>query len=608
MAQSKLKGLKLAYHWTMLIIVFVGIILVNIISSYVYERFDMTDDQRYSLGNSTIEFLEASDSTFNGRVYIEVFLDGPLPAELERFKQAVEDKLKEFKDIAGNRIEYKFTNPRAGTEEEARDQELKIWNEGRGILPMNVMYTKDGQQSQLRIWPGAILEYGGAASSRRMPIQLLPGTRTEQPFILEEIPQIIENATRNLEYNLMNGLRRITREKTPRIGFLQGHDELNKGGTYLARSIIGKDYDVVDVQLNDSIDALNGIDGLVIARPMERFSDKDLYLIDQFVMRGGRLMCFVDALEMREDSLRKYKEVHAPRIETRLTELLFDYGIVVKDNYVLDAHCAVKAVSMEQNARIPWFYHVLASPTSHPVSKNLEPVSLKYTSQLELRNNLDRVVVSPILQSSPNVTVTGSAPLVTYAIPLNYIESGQKVPQLAIDPTNPNNIKCLAAVAEGYFTSAFKNRLPPEFANSKEIGYLEQSKKEGKVFVVGNGRMISNQYETVRDQNGNVQFQPKLGPNGRFFNDLMYDRELAYIRFPHVFGNQEFFQNLVDYMMGDNSVLDIRSRQIEIHEIDKDKVKEYSGFYKVINVGIPILIILALAIVILIIRRRKYAS
>ncbi len=609
MASKNSKRMKQAYYWTLLAIVFVGVVIGNIINSYVYKTIDLTDDQRYSLSESTEEFLENSDSTFKSRVFIEIFLDGPLPAELSHFKDAIEDKLKEFKDIAGDRIEYKFTDPKAGSKGDAEEREALLWEEGKGILPMNVLITKDGHESQMRLWPGAVMEYGGAADSRSLKIQLLPGTNTQQPVALEQIGPMLEDALRNLEYNLMNGLRRITREKTPKVAFLQGHGELNFGATYTARSVIGLDYSVQNVEIKDSLHALDGIDGLVIARPMEKFTDKELYILDQFVMRGGRLMCFLDALEMREDSLRKYKEVHAPRIETGLSEQLFDYGISLKDNYVLDANCAPKAVSLEQTAKIPWFYHVLASPTSHPISRNVERVSLKYTSELQLRNNMKGVVVTPILKSSSNSTVTGSAPLVTYAIPLNYLEQGKKVPELALDPTNPANEKCLAAVSEGFFTSSFKNRLPPEFTSAKEINYIEKSSKEGKIFVIGNGRMMMNEYETKLNPTGTeYMYRPKPGLDGRPFNDLMFDRELAYIRYPHIFGNQDFFQNLVDYMMDDNSVLDIRSKQIEIHAIDKVKVQEDAGFYKTINLLLPLIIIIGLAIVMFILRRRKYAS
>ncbi len=609
MAQSTNKRVKLAYFWTMLAIVFAGVILVNVISSYAYKRIDMTDDQRYSLAPSTEEFLEKSDSTFRSRVYIEIFLDGALPADLERFRNSIEDKLKEFKAIAGDRIEYKFTDPKVGSKKDVEELEFQLWQEGKGILPMNVLYTEDGHESQLRLWPGAILEYGGASGSKRMAIQLLPGTKTGEPFNLDEIVPMLESATRNLEYQLMNGLRRVTREKVMKIGFLQGHGETSFGGTYMARSLLAQDYSVGSVELNDSLHALEGYDGLVIVRPTRKFSDKDLYLIDQFVMRGGRLMCFMDALDLREDTLNKYKQTHTTRVETGLAKLLFDYGINLQDKYVLDANCTVKPVSSENNARIPWFYHVLATPTSHPVSRNVEPVSMSYTSPLELRPNMKGVVVSPILKSSMNSFTTGSAPLVTYAIPLNYLEQGEKIPQLALDPKDPRNEKCLAAVAQGNFTSAYKNRLPPEFVQAKEINFKEKSTKEGKVFVAGNGRMISNVYDSILDPTGaKFMYRPKPGPDGRMFNDLMFDRELAKIRLPHIFGNQDFLQNLVDFMMDETSVLDIRSREIEIHRLDKNKIIKEASFYRIINVILPIVIILVLATVMFFLRRRKYAK
>lgn len=607
MAGAKSKGIKQAYYWTLLSIVVVAVILVNIISSYANKKLDVTDDQRHSLTPSTIEFLEKSDETFKGRVYIEVFLDGALPAELERYRSMVEDRLKEFRDLAGDRIEYKFTNPKDGSKEEVAEREQMLWSDGNGILPMNVLYSKDGSESQLRLWPGAILEYGGATDSKRLVVQLLPGTRTGQPFNLQDLPQLVQGGMRNLEYNLMNGLRRVTREKVPTIGFLQGHGELSFGATFRARNVIGADYKVKNVTIDGQLEALDDIDGLVIARPTQKMSNEDLYMIDQFVMRGGRLMCFVDALEMREDSLRVNKQTHTVRIETGLNQMLYDYGISVKDNYVLDASCAVKAVSLEKNARIPWFYHVLATPTDHPVSKNVEPVSLKYVSQLDYgkRSENNAFVVSPILTSSMNATVTGSAPLVTYAIPLNYLnlEKGEKTPRLAIDPTDPGNKKMLAAVSEGTFTSSFKTRLPPEFKGQKEIKYKDQSTEEGKVFVVANSRMITNSYDSLMNPAGTeYMYRPKQGPN-----ELIQDRELVAMRIQHMFGNQDFFMNLVDYMMGDNSVLDIRSREIEIHAIDKEKVIENATFYKFINVGLPIVIILALAFLMFLLRKRKYA-
>src|SRR5690606_18419474 len=178
---EKNKLIKGLYNWTFLSIIVAGLLLVNIISSFVYKRYDMTADKRYSLADGTISFLENTDK-FNGRMNIKIYLDGNLPADLVHFKNAVEDKLKEFKQYAGNRIEYQFINPNEGTEAEQQELFQNIFAEGRGILPMELVYMKDGSQTQMMVWPGAIIEYGG---STVQSVQLLPGSKTGRPYQLD---------------------------------------------------------------------------------------------------------------------------------------------------------------------------------------------------------------------------------------------------------------------------------------------------------------------------------------------------------------------------------------------------------------------------------------
>jgi ABC-type uncharacterized transport system involved in gliding motility auxiliary subunit len=120
--------------------------------------------------------------------------------------------------------------------------------------------------------------------------------------------------------------------------------------------------------------------------------------------------------------------------------------------------------------------------------------------------------------------------------------------------------------------------------------------------VVGNGSFIRNSYDSILDpQKINSYLYRPIA-----INELKVDAELAQRRIPIIFGNQELFQNMVDYMMGDNSVLDIRSRQIDIKEIDKEKIKSSSLFYKSMNMMLPLLLILALAFIMNWIRQRRY--
>ena len=587
------KGL---YNWTVLGMLVAVLVLLNFIGSMLYFKLDMTKDQRYSLAQSTVNFL-SDKKNFENRISIQIYLDGNMPSELRNFQNALKDKLKDFKRIAGNRVEFLFTDPNVGTEDEINALRSQLYDRGKGILPLEILYLKDGTQSQMLLFPGALLSYSVNGITKEGVVQLLPGTQPGRPYALEQMTEIIENALNNLEYNLLSAMRRLTQTSKPTIAFLQGHGELNPAETMRARALISPYYQIKDVALNDSIAALQDVDGLIVADPQTPFSQKDLYLIDQFVMRGGKLLCFMNTLALNEDTLNATGMTHTSRKNLLLDRLLFDYGIKIKENYVLDANCAPKIVPFAETAFLPWFYHMLATPSLHPMTRNVDPISLKYANEIEFVQ-VAKAQLTPILTSSSNAIPSGLQPLVNLALPLNY----GKNPKLVENPEDEINKLCVAGLSEGFYQSHFKNRIVAEFANSKDANYLEESQKETKILVVGNGSFIRNSYDSILDPKkiNSYLYRPIA------INELKVDAELAQRRIPIVFGNQELFQNIVDYMMGDNSVLDIRSRQIDIKEIDKEKIKSAALFYKSINMLTPLLVILALAFVMNWIRLRRY--
>jgi gliding-associated putative ABC transporter substrate-binding component GldG len=587
------KGL---YNWTVLGLLAAVLVLLNFIGSMLYFKLDMTKDQRYSLAKSTVNYL-SDKKNFENRISIQIYLDGNMPSELKNFQNALKDKLKDFKRIAGTRVEFLFTDPNVGTEDEINALRSQLYDRGKGILPLEILYLKDGTQSQMLLFPGALLSYSVNGITKEGVVQLLPGTQPGRPYALEQMTEIIENALNNLEYNLLSAMRRLTQTSKPTIAFLQGHGELNPAETMRARALISPYYQIKDVTLNDSIAALQDVDGLIVADPQTPFSQKDLYLIDQFVMRGGKLLCFMNTLALNEDTLNATGMTHTSRKNLLLDRLLFDYGIKIKENYVLDANCAPKIVPFAETAFLPWFYHMLATPSLHPMTRNVDPISLKYANEIEFVQ-VPKAQLTPILTSSSNAIPSGLQPLVNLALPLNY----GKNPKLVENPDDEINKLCVAALSEGFYQSHFKNRIVAEFANSKDANYLEESQKETKILVVGNGSFIRNSYDSILDPKkiNSYLYRPIA------INELKVDAELAQRRIPIVFGNQELFQNMVDYMMGDNSVLDIRSRQIDIKEIDKEKIKSASLFYKSINMLTPLLVILALAFLMNWIRLRRY--
>ena len=481
------------YNWTLLGLLAAVLVLLNFIGSMLYLKLDMTKDQRYSLAQSTVSYL-SDKKNFENRISIQIYLDGNMPSELKNFQNALKDKLKDFKRIAGARVEFLFTDPNVGTEDEINALRSQLYDRGRGILPLEILYLKDGTQSQMLLFPGALLSYSVNGLTKEGVVQLLPGTQPGRPYALEQMSEIIENALNNLEYNLLSAMRRLTQTSKPTIAFLQGHGELNPAETMRARALISPYYQIKDVLLNDSIAALKEVDGLIIADPQSPFSQKDLYLIDQFVLRGGKLMCFMNTLALNEDTLNATGMTHSARKNLLLDRLLFDYGIKIKENFVLDANCAPKIVPFAETAFLPWFYHMLATPSLHPMTRNIDPVSLKYANEIEFVQ-LPKAQLTPILTSSSNAVPSGLQPLVNLALPLNY----GKNPKLVENPEDEINKLCVAGLSEGFYQSHFKNRIVAEFAKSKDANYLEESQKETKILVVGNGSFIRNSYDSILD-------------------------------------------------------------------------------------------------------------
>jgi hypothetical protein len=204
----KLNWNKGLYNWTVLGLLAAALILVNLIGSMLYWKLDMTKDQRYSLAPSTVNYL-ADSKNFENRISIQIYLDGNMPSELKYFQNALKDKLKDFKRIAGNRIEFLFTDPNVGTEDEINALRSQLYDRGQGIMPLEILYMKDGTQSQMLLFPGALLSYSVNGITKEGVVQFLPGTQPGRPYSLDQMGEVIENALNNLEYNLLSALRRL---------------------------------------------------------------------------------------------------------------------------------------------------------------------------------------------------------------------------------------------------------------------------------------------------------------------------------------------------------------------------------------------------------------
>ena len=581
------------YRWLILLVIVVFIILINIVGHYTSFRYDMTEDQRYSLSPGTETYLKHIKK-FGNRINIKIYLDGELPSELRSFRNSLDEKLKDFKTTVGDRIEYTFINPNGGSDKDKEVLFEQLYNKGNGILPMELKYTKNAKETKMMLWPGAVLSFSKNGMPVETIVQLLPGTTPERPFMMNQMADVVENGLNNLEYNLVSSLRRLTTIKRKKIGFLQGHGELNDYETKIAKLLIAPYYSVKNVTIDGYINALEDFDALIIADPKTTFSEADLFTIDQFVMKGGDLMCFMNTLEINRYTLYKQGYTHATRKNLRLEHMLFDYGFKIHDNLVMDVNSIPKYNSRFKESKINWFYQVLSTNTSHPITKNIEPVAFEFVNQIEFTNEN----VIPILTTSPNSNRSGLAPIVELNMAFNFDE---KNPILNENPNGPIKELCLAALSEGKFNSYSFNRVAVKDSANPIAKKLKSSIKPSKIFVVGNGTFMGNSYRLIPSRNG-------LKPDFKGFNELKMNADDVSLNVNRVIGNQDFFLNIVDYMMGDKYMLDIRSKQIDVREIDKVKVNKYANYYKLINLLIPISIILLTGFIIAIVRRLKFTK
>jgi gliding-associated putative ABC transporter substrate-binding component GldG len=587
------------------------LILLNVIFSLLHFKLDLTADQRFSLARGTQAFLKKTKNQ-ESRISLKIYLEGDLPAEIQGFRNAIEDKLKDFKSLAGNRIEYEFVNPNEG---HASKKEEYFFLKGlfnKGILPTKVVYVKNGIQSQLVLWAGAEISCSANGVIKESYLQFLPGTPNGDPLELNRINPIIENALNNLEYNLLSAMRKISQSEKKRIAFLQGHGELKEQETINARAVLSPYFYLTTLSLGSeaSYQELNDLDGIIVANPTQPFSDLDLYFLDQFVMNGGRLMVFMNTLHHQEDSLGKNYFDHTLRKNIKLDRMMFDYGIRMHENYVFDRICGYRKVQLKNTSSLSWPYYVLSSPSLHPITRNIDPVYLPYPNELQL---IERpgVRLSKILTTSSNANRSGIAPQISL---MDFQVFGEN-PLFIENPDDPINKITLAAMAEGEIPSYFSNReLADE--NSRSIESVAEMRKvpkkfrikkvkssnDAKVFVVGNGTFLANEYDSVF-QGGSYQYRPYPAFP---FNALKYSKIPDINGRPLIYGNQEFIQNLVDYMLGDNSVLDIRSRQIELRQLDQRKMMDEGNFIRYINLLIPFLLIALLGGVIFFLRKKKY--
>lgn len=564
-----------------IVAVAVVIILVNFIGSKKFLRMDLTEEKIHSLSEKTIEILQ-NDSLIKDELRFEVYLEGDLPPELRKLQLALKEKLSELKAYGGSNIYFEFIDP---AKDETQKQKVYEQIFEFGLRPTKVSSLVGGSKTDQMVWGGIILRTVG---NNNIPIQIMipsnvdPKTQTAIPVFADRIP--IEPIINDLEYLLLEGIYKAVNPNRKKIGFLQGHGELTEAQRFDVTDELKKFHAVDDVVVGGKLDALKGYDALIVAKPTKPISEKDKYLIDQFIMKGGKVAWLIDPVVVDTDSLQIMDQTFGlERNLNLIDEQLFTYGVRLNKDLVIDINSAKIRLGSEL---YNWFYYPTIDSwrIKNPIVDNVNPIRLKYASTLDLLQNKEITKVPLLMTSEKSVT---------YKVPvrINYQMIGLKEEVVKYN-AQPNQI--VAVMLSGKFKSNFINRLTDNFVKNSPVKFIKES-VENTMLVISDGDIINAPVDSFENSRGEMIIRPMR-------INLDRDDRAAF------YGNKEFFVNAMEGLMGINDLIPLRSKTITLRPLNKTKVAKERKMWNAINVFIPMLIILVFGGIYAYLRRRKFSS
>ncbi len=566
-------------HAALFLVSVLIMVAVNIIGSFRFVRFDLTEEKRHSLSASTIHFLE---DKLEDVAYFKIYLTGNLPAELKRVEREIREKLEEMVAYAGDRIQYEFFDPYSIEDEKARMTLMDELDYEKKIKYSQIESMDKGKLSVNFLFPGATLSFREKEISFNFFVK---------PYIAREenVQRLADAAINNIEYQLMDAMRKAIRVQKPRIAILEGHGEADADRLGIVTNALREFYNVERVAIDNQIHALLEFDAVLIVKPQTAFSEKDKFVIDQFIMKGGKAAWFIDPLEVREDTLFKRGQTFGLSRNLNLDDQLFTYGIALNKNLIVDKIAAPIAIPGYANQFHEWYFFPLITPErSHPITRSIDPIKTQYASSLRMVGEDAGMKKTVLLKSSPTSFFYNAPVRINYGV----IDMGENLWQ-NLKPEQP-----IAILLEGEFNSVFKNRLAPEFTSSPDYVYVERS-RANRMLVVGDGDLILNEVDSVEMQGRMEKRYLKLSHDKyRITNPDGSPR--------FIYGNREFLLNAMDYLLGDNELIEIRQRTITIRRLDQEKLMAERGMWQFVNVALPVLLLICFGFIQHLVRKRRY--
>ncbi len=548
------------------------LVVVNFAGHFFFKRFDLTADKRYTLSQTSLNIIKEVKEP----LYVDVFLEGNFPGEFKKLQTETQQLLEEFKAYNPNVI-FQFVNPL--DKEEDREKTMQKFYE-RGLTPLNVTMDEKGKQTQEVVFPWAVVTYGNKSSKVPLLKNMMGASTAEK----------VVSSVQHLEYAFANAFNTVSKTREKKVAIIKGNGELHELLIADFLKSVRENYyigpftlDSVAKSPENTLKALQNYDLAIIAKPTEAFTDEEKQVLDQYLVRGGKTLWLIDQVNMEMDSLMGTGENLAYPRDLNLNDMFFKYGIRIKPDLIKDVMATPISLatgqqgSATQYTKFPWLYSPMIYPVAtvdkskiSPIVSNLDGIKFEFTTPIEvLKNDIKKTI---LLQSSPYSRSVGTP----VEVNLKMVEDRPDQKEFSGTGNMP-----VAVLLEGKFNSVYQNRVLP----FKQNGFTPIG-KDSKMIVISDGDVIKNQL----DKN----YQPLELGFDKWTNNL--------------YANKEFMMNCVNYLLDDNGLINIRSKEVDLPILNSQKVTEEYTYTQIVTVGFPLVVLLVFGLVFTLLRKRRYSK
>ncbi|MAW21068.1 MAG: gliding motility-associated ABC transporter substrate-binding protein GldG [Flavobacteriales bacterium] len=565
------------------ILLFFGlVIVVNLIFSFIEYSFDLTLDKKHSISNETEQILSSLDDI----IFVKVYLDGDFPSEFKHLQSEVKNLLSSFKSIAGSNLNFEFIDPNNLVDEKEKMNLFKQLVKD-GLSPTDIEIRTSSSNSNQIIFPSALVYY----KDKQRAVNFLKNSITKKPA--ENINESVES----LEFEFITAIYQMLKTHTPKIAFLEGNGELNKDQVYdLSQSVLQdnnslsyyyqvdhfniKEFEIdsstMDADISRQIEKMLSYKVIIIAKPTSPFNNLEKFLIDQYIMHGGKILWLIDAVKGSMDSLQTQNSFIALKNDINLDDQLFKYGVRINANLIEDLRSTKIPIVTGYSNNIPqqsyfyWpYFPLLLSDNNHSISKGLDALKCDFVSSIDtIKNKIKKTI---LLTSSKQSRINPAPAKVSLGIL-------QDPPP--IESYNKSSLP-VAVLLKGEFESVFKNRILPK---KQSLKFKEKS-LETQMIIVSDGDIAKNSVSA----SGNIL-------------PLGYDRFNSYT----YAGNKKFIMNAVHYLCDDIGITKLKSKEIKLRLLDKEKIKNNRSLIMLVNIILPLLLLLFCTVIFIKFKNKRY--